>query len=289
MAEQSEQLGQAPFVQGEAPPQPDQLLSTARTLPVDDQDNDNEDHAEAGGAGEVENDPTPRGRRESRRDNELDPRHRVRKQSRDVEAALDGSNISSSSSSSSSSAASSPASTATSASTAAAVLAGTAALRALPAGRKTTRTLATTAPLPSSTVKAGRYVRNFGLFFLSVGLLTLGAAILSHTLLPEWRDKKALRALVVDSAEHPGYAAWADPSSPGAQGGGDSFVYQQFYFFHLVNPTGFLQGKKPVYLEKGPYTFQQKKKKVEVEFSEDGTLVSYVTLVQNEYMPVRFE
>ncbi len=65
-------------------------------------------------------------------------------------------------------------------------------------------------------------------------------------------------------------------------------MYQTFYFFHLVNPANFVQqGKKPVYLEKGPYTFQQKKKKVEVAFSEDGTLVSYVTLVQNEYIPVR--
>ncbi len=64
-------------------------------------------------------------------------------------------------------------------------------------------------------------------------------------------------------------------------------MYQTFYFFHLVNPANFLQGRRPVYLEKGPYTFQQKRKKVEVEFSEDGMLVSYVTLVQNEYKPVR--
>jgi len=287
MAELSSEQG--PPVEADAPTQHDELLSTARTLPADEEDHEDTDDIDP---------PCPSPRRPDSRcaSPELDPSHHhhrahghSHRTSRDMEAALDvSSSISRSSYSSSASSPASTATTATSASTAAAALAGTAALRSLPAGRKTFRATAPAPIAPSScTVKAGRYVRNIGLFFLAVGLLTLGAAILSHTLLPEWRDKKALRALVVDSTEHPAYATWADPSSK-AGGGGDSPMYQTFYFFHLVNPSNFVQqGEKPVYLEKGPYTFQQKKKKVEVEFSEDGNIVSYVTLVQNEYVPVR--
>ena len=176
MAELSSEQG--PPVEAEAPPQHDELLSTARTLPADEEDHEDTDHIDP---------PSPR-RPDSRRASlELDPSHHHRRAhghryrtSRDVEAALDvSSSISRSSSSSSASSPASTATTATSASTAAAALAGTAALRSLPAGRKTFRATASAPIAPSSgTVKAGRYVRNFGLFFLAVGLLTLGAAIL---------------------------------------------------------------------------------------------------------------
>ena len=176
MAEQSEQGSP---LEAEAPPQHDELLSTARTLPADEEDHE-DDYTEAAAAAAGDIDPPcpsprrPDGRRASL---ELEPRHHrthghrhKTRISRDVEAALDVS-----SSISKSSSASSPASTATSASTAAGALAGTAALRALPAGRRTSRAPAP-APIPpnSCTVKAGRYVRNFGLLFLSLGLLALG-------------------------------------------------------------------------------------------------------------------
>ena len=281
---------QGPPLETETPPlRQDGLLSTARTLPPNEEDHE-DDYSEAATDDNIDP-PSPSPRRPGRRRASLksDLRNQsVHRHSHttcwNVEAGLDSSNVSRSSSSSIES---SPASTATSASTAAAALAGTAALRALPAAhRKFNAPASALISPPSCAVKAGRYVRNFGLLFLAMGLLALGAAIFSHTYLPAWRDKKLLSSIVVDSTKHPGYATWADPSSK-ERGGGDSPMYQTFYFFHLVNPANFLQGRRPVYLEKGPYTFQQKRKKVEVEFSEDGMLVSYVTLVQNEYKPVR--
>lgn len=282
---------QRPPLETESPSlQQDELLSMARILPSNEEDHE-DGYSETATADDIDL-PSPSSPRPDRRhssplsepSNYSAHRH-SHTTCRDVEAGLDSSNLSRSSSSSIEP---SPASTATSASTAAAALAGTAALRALPAGHKTSNSSALALnSSPSCAVKAGRYVRNFGLLFLGIGLLALGAAIFSHTYLPAWRNKKLLTSLVVDSTKHPGYATWANPSSK-EKGGGDSPMYQTFYFFHLVNPANFLQGRRPVYLEKGPYTFQQKKKKVEVEFSEDGTLVSYVTLVQNEYKPVRF-
>lgn len=166
----------------------------------------------------------------------------------------------------------------------AAAMAGTAPLR----DRSESRLSATTTPPPSRRVTVLRWTRNIGLLLLAIGLVALGSAIVSHTYLPEWRDKRALESLVIDSPDHPNYAAWVNHASPSSagRGEGDSPTYQRFYFFHLVNSKGFLQGKKPFYLEKGPYTFRQTKKKVDVNFSEKGTLVSYVTLVQNKYSPV---
>jgi len=34
----------------------------------------------------------------------------------------------------------------------------------------------------------------------------------------------------------------------------------------------------------GPYDFEQRSKKYNVQFSEDGNLVSYITLTQYEFM-----
>ena len=160
-------------------------------------------------------------------------------------------------------------------------------------------------------------VRNCGLLLFALGLIALGVAVLSHTVLPSLRDKQvalslslytltsrspplhlhpptyptippsppnqkqALKLLVIDSTDHPSYLEWAE----GRGEGGDSPLHLHFYFFHLVNGAAFLGGATPQYEEKGPYVFEQKARKVDVSFSEDGTQVSYVQLTQSEFVP----
>lgn len=105
-------------------------------------------------------------------------------------------------------------------------------------------------------------------------------ALLSHTLLPALRDKKVLEALVVDSKDSPGYDAWVATDADS-----DSPLLTNYYFYTLLNPADFVKGVRPSYQEMGPYVFKQRSAKVDVVFSEDGELVSYVALSQNDFQP----
>ncbi|XP_076069936.1 lysosome membrane protein 2-like [Oratosquilla oratoria] len=50
-------------------------------------------------------------------------------------------------------------------------------------------------------------------------------------------------------------------------------IYMQFYIFNLTNPDEVLRGSKPVLDQKGPYTYEQKRRKFGLDFdTEQGTL-----------------
>ncbi|RWS00943.1 Lysosome membrane protein 2-like protein, partial [Dinothrombium tinctorium] len=49
----------------------------------------------------------------------------------------------------------------------------------------------------------------------------------------------------------------------------------QFYLFEVMNPMAVINGAKPVVRERGPYTFWEYRKKEIIEYSSDGTKVSY--------------
>ncbi|XP_064607931.1 lysosome membrane protein 2-like [Liolophura sinensis] len=64
------------------------------------------------------------------------------------------------------------------------------------------------------------------------------------------------------------YDAWKTPSDSAP-------IYFQTYLFDLVNHEEvILEGKKPILQQKGPYTYQEKRKKVNITFHDNGT-VSY--------------
>lgn len=91
-----------------------------------------------------------------------------------------------------------------------------------------------------------------------------------------------LKAMIVSSPSSSSYASWASSAAEVS----DSPLLTSYYFFSILNPTPFLTARAlPLYLEKGPYVFKQRSSKTSVSFSEDGALVSYVNLVQNDFVP----
>eukprot|EP00058_Branchiostoma_floridae_P005515 XP_002591003.1 hypothetical protein BRAFLDRAFT_119088 [Branchiostoma floridae] len=71
------------------------------------------------------------------------------------------------------------------------------------------------------------------------------------------------------------YRRWKDPPYP---------IYIQFYFFDLLNKDEVLNGAKPAFLEKGPYTYSEVRHKVNVTFHGNDT-VSYVDLKSYSFVP----
>jgi hypothetical protein len=121
-----------------------------------------------------------------------------------------------------------------------------------------------------------------GIIFSLLGSLALLLFLLSHTILPSLRDRTVLNALIVSSPSSSSYGSWASPSTSPS----DSPLLTSYYFYSILNPTPFLTARAlPLYLEKGPYVFKQRTSKTSVSFSEDGTLVSYVSLTQNDFVP----
>ncbi|KAI8481726.1 CD36 [Branchiostoma belcheri] len=71
------------------------------------------------------------------------------------------------------------------------------------------------------------------------------------------------------------YGRWKDPPYP---------IYIQFYFFNLLNKDEVLNGAKPAFREKGPYTYREVRHKVNVTFNGNDT-VSYVDLKSYSFVP----
>ena len=60
------------------------------------------------------------------------------------------------------------------------------------------------------------------------------------------------------------YNAWVETPIP---------VYTKFYFFDMINPRDlFHNHEKPILEEKGPYTFREVEKKVNLTWHENGTI-----------------
>ena len=60
------------------------------------------------------------------------------------------------------------------------------------------------------------------------------------------------------------YDAWIETSIP---------MYSKFYFFDMLNPSElFHNHEKPILEERGPYTFREVQKKVNLTWHKDGTV-----------------
>lgn len=49
------------------------------------------------------------------------------------------------------------------------------------------------------------------------------------------------------------------------------------FFFDIQNPEGILAGEKPVVAEVGPYAFNEYYQKFDIEWSDDGNIVTHNT------------
>ena len=92
-----------------------------------------------------------------------------------------------------------------------------------------------------------------------------------------YRHAKIREAIVVDAPNHPEFKAWAT----GAQQ--KTPLFYTYHLYNITNPEEFLAGQPPQVHEVGPFSFQQRTKKINVTFSDEGRLVSYITQIQHEF------
>ena len=71
---------------------------------------------------------------------------------------------------------------------------------------------------------------------------------------------------IVDRPQSKSFPGWLNPSLP---------IYMNFHFFNVTNVDEVLAGEKPVLEEQGPYVYREKREKVNIEFNEDNSEVSY--------------
>ncbi|ODN04768.1 Scavenger receptor class B member 1 [Orchesella cincta] len=62
-------------------------------------------------------------------------------------------------------------------------------------------------------------------------------------------------------------------------------IYMSVYIFNITNPEELKEGKKPIVEELGPYVYQQKRVKTEVEVNEDNDSVFYKQPVYYHFRP----
>ncbi|KAF3695495.1 Lysosome membrane protein 2 85 kDa lysosomal membrane sialoglycoprotein [Channa argus] len=60
------------------------------------------------------------------------------------------------------------------------------------------------------------------------------------------------------------FESWKNPPPP---------VYMEYYFFNVTNPVEFLEGKKAIVKQIGPYTYREYRPRENVTFLENGTKV----------------
>jgi hypothetical protein len=76
--------------------------------------------------------------------------------------------------------------------------------------------------------------------------------------------------VIVDSNSSTGYADWQDTSLPG-----QPVTYMKFHVFNITNPDEYLTGALPNVVDIGPYSYIERRKKLNVSFPNDGELAKY--------------
>jgi hypothetical protein len=103
-------------------------------------------------------------------------------------------------------------------------------------------------------------------------VVTLVIAIGGPFLINHFLEEGIKSTVVIDSASSKSYASWYTNTDPDGQP-----AYLDAYFFDVQNPDEILKGAKPVVVQKGPYTFDEKFRKLNIEWSDDGDTVTYYT------------
>lgn len=75
--------------------------------------------------------------------------------------------------------------------------------------------------------------------------------------------------VVIDSFNSPSYSDWQTNIN------GDIDIHYEVYFFNVQNENEILTGAKPIVVELGPYSFNEYFYKFDIDFSSDGTEVTY--------------
>jgi hypothetical protein len=120
----------------------------------------------------------------------------------------------------------------------------------------------------------------FGVLLFFFGALFFGGAWLVRYELVEYINHSVEKQIVVDSFDAPGYKKWVtnfDPSQPP--------LIQAFTMYNITNLHDVQNGALPIVQEVGPYTYQQKRLNIDVNFTESGTKVYYNTWTRFEFRP----
>nr|KAI8762028.1 scavenger receptor class B member 1-like [Biomphalaria glabrata] len=100
-------------------------------------------------------------------------------------------------------------------------------------------------------------------------ILIVGAvmAVIGITMIPliDFIIKGQIKKNMVISNSSERYDMWKDVPVP---------IYLQFYIFHVDNPDEVKKGDKPVLIQKGPYTYRERRSKFNITWNDNGT-VSY--------------
>ncbi|XP_076999235.1 lysosome membrane protein 2 isoform X2 [Tamandua tetradactyla] len=108
--------------------------------------------------------------------------------------------------------------------------------------------------------------------FYTVGTLSLLLLVTSVTLLVarvfEKAVDQAIQKNIVLKNGTETFDSWEKPPLP---------VYTQFYFFNVTNPEEILEGEIPQVTEVGPYTYRELRSKANIQFGDNGTIVSAVS------------
>lgn len=115
-----------------------------------------------------------------------------------------------------------------------------------------------------------------GLFF--TGLVLVAIAAVTDIEGNAFRNAEIRKVVVVDSPNHPEFKAWATGEQQRTP------LFYTYHLYNITNPTLFLAGQPPAVQEVGPFTFQQRTKKVNVTFSDEGRLVTYITQTQHDFV-----
>lgn len=100
---------------------------------------------------------------------------------------------------------------------------------------------------------------------LGLLMLTIGVALIP---IVDYIIKREVEKTVILKKGNLMYNTWKDLPIP---------IYMQFYMFDCLNPEEVLNGAKPYVLEKGPYTYIEKRIKYDIIHNSNGT----VTYKQN--------
>jgi len=99
------------------------------------------------------------------------------------------------------------------------------------------------------------------LMFMSLGCICFGSLIL---IFKDDIFSVILNAQLTIKEGTASYNAWVETPLP---------VYTKFYFFDMLNPRDlFHKHEKPILEERGPYTFRETQKKVDIQWHPNGTV-----------------
>eukprot|EP01129_Flabellula_baltica_P012775 TRINITY_DN5813_c0_g1_i1.p1 TRINITY_DN5813_c0_g1~~TRINITY_DN5813_c0_g1_i1.p1 ORF type:complete len:776 (-),score=129.43 TRINITY_DN5813_c0_g1_i1:1718-4045(-) len=117
----------------------------------------------------------------------------------------------------------------------------------------------------------GKGTFSCGVFFVVFSLFLLGCIFLSDHLFVQFIKMNMRNSLVITHPAGEPYDRWVDNNITNG-----TYHFKVFTFWNLTNVHDVLQGGKPVYQEVGPFYYRHFQYKINVDFHDNGTSVSYI-------------